>query len=75
MNKCMRVGLLLGVLWQDVIVRAQSGDVYDKALLSLQAPVARVTGPDVPYPMSKLENYYMPNQERIIAAIEKTMVF
>ncbi len=47
----------------------------EKALLSLQAPVERVTGPDVPYPMSKLENYYMPSPERIIKAIEKTMSF
>lgn len=47
----------------------------EKALLSLQAPVVRVTGPDVPYPMSKLENYYMPSPEKIIKGIEKVMQF
>ncbi len=49
--------------------------INEKILLSLQAPVARVTGPDVPYPMSKLENHYMPSQEKIIKAIEQTMSF
>jgi pyruvate dehydrogenase E1 component beta subunit len=49
--------------------------INEKILLSLQAPVERVTGPDVPYPMSKLENHYMPSQEKIVKAIEKTMQF
>ena len=49
--------------------------INEKALLSLQAPVARVTSPDVPFPFSKLENYYFPSQERIIKAIEGVMSF
>jgi pyruvate/2-oxoglutarate/acetoin dehydrogenase E1 component len=49
--------------------------INEKILLSLQAPVERVTGPDVPYPMSKLENYYLPSQEKISKAIEKVMSF
>ncbi len=49
--------------------------INEKILLSLQAPVERVTGPDVPYPFSKLENHYLPSQEKIIKAIEKTMSF
>jgi pyruvate dehydrogenase E1 component beta subunit len=49
--------------------------INEKALLSLQAPVARVASPDVPFPFSKLENYYLPSQERILKAIESTMSF
>ncbi|HYE73805.1 MAG TPA: alpha-ketoacid dehydrogenase subunit beta, partial [Blastocatellia bacterium] len=40
--------------------------INEKALLSLQAPIERITGPDVPYPLSKLENYYLPSPEKII---------
>lgn len=49
--------------------------INEKILLNLHAPVERVASPDVPYPMSKLEGYYLPSQERIIKAIEKVMSF
>src|SRR4030043_830092 len=35
--------------------------INEKALLSLQAPVERVTGFDVPVPLLQSENYYLPN--------------
>lgn len=49
--------------------------INEKALLSLEAPVERVTGYDVVFPLPKLENYYLPNSDRIIDAIERTMKF
>ncbi len=49
--------------------------IQEEALLSLEAPVMRVTGYDIPMPMAKLENYQIPNAERIKEAIEKTMKF
>lgn len=49
--------------------------INEKALLSLEAPIERVTGYDVVYPLPKLENYYLPNADRILEAIEKTMDF
>ncbi|MBI2656703.1 alpha-ketoacid dehydrogenase subunit beta [Candidatus Woesearchaeota archaeon] len=49
--------------------------INEKALLSLEAPVARVTSPDVPYPLAKLENYFMPDANRILKGIEKVMGF
>ena len=52
-----------------------SACINEKALLSLQAPVQRVTGPDVPFPLAKLENYFLPDAQRIIKAIEKVMSF
>jgi pyruvate dehydrogenase E1 component beta subunit len=45
------------------------------ALLKLQAPVLRVTGYDVPVPLPRLEGYYLPNEARVIQAIEETMAF
>jgi pyruvate dehydrogenase E1 component beta subunit len=49
--------------------------INEKVFLSLEAPVVRVTGPDVPYPLYKLENYYLPNVERIKRGIEKVASF
>ncbi len=49
--------------------------INEKALLSLEAPVVRVTSPDVPYPLYKLENYYLPDVSRVLKGIEKVMSF
>lgn len=49
--------------------------INEKAFLSLEAPIERVTGFDVPFPFYKLENYYLPNAERIVKAIEKVAKF
>lgn len=49
--------------------------INEKALLSLEAPIERVTGYDVVYPLPKLENYYLPNSDKVVSAIERTMGF
>ena len=49
--------------------------INEKTLLSLEAPVARVTSPDVPSPLAKLENYFLPDVNRILKGIEKVMRF
>jgi len=49
--------------------------VAEKALLSLQAPVLRVTGYDVPYPYWQLEDVYLPSVERVSTAIRRLMEF
>lgn len=49
--------------------------INENVLLSLKAPVTRVTGYDIPVPLPKLENYYIPNEEKIINAIESVMNF
>lgn len=43
--------------------------------LSLEAPVVRVTGFDIPYPVFKAEQYYLPTQEKILAAIDSVMSY
>ncbi len=49
--------------------------INEKAFLSLQAPIERVTGFDVPVPLLKSEHYYLPNPKRIASAIKKVMSF
>ena len=49
--------------------------INEKALLSLQAPIERVTGFDIPVPLLKTEHYYLPNPKRIGMAIKKAMSF
>ncbi|MBS3905476.1 MAG: alpha-ketoacid dehydrogenase subunit beta [Syntrophaceae bacterium] len=49
--------------------------INEKAFLSLQAPIERVTGFDIPVPLLKSEHYYLPNPQRIVAAVKKVMSF
>ncbi len=49
--------------------------INEKAFLSLQAPIERVTGFDVPVPLLKSEHYYLPNPKRIVMAVKKVMSF
>lgn len=49
--------------------------IQEHCLLNLKAPVARVTGYDVPFPYFKLEFEYLPGVERIMAAVNETMRF
>ena len=47
--------------------------INEKALFSLQAPIERVTGFDIPVPLMKSEHYYLPSPERIVSAVKKVM--
>lgn len=47
--------------------------INDHVFYSLEKPIQRVTGFDVPFPLPLHERYYLPNKERIIDAIEKIM--
>jgi pyruvate dehydrogenase E1 component beta subunit len=49
--------------------------INEKAFLNLEAPVKRVTGYDVPVPLPKLEDYYLPDAERVANAIKETAGF
>jgi pyruvate dehydrogenase E1 component beta subunit len=47
--------------------------VNEHAFWSLEAPVARVSGYDAPYPVGQLEDRYIPDQGRVAAAIRATV--
>jgi len=49
--------------------------VAERALLSLLAPIARVTGYDTIIPLPRLEQHYMPSVGRIVAAARKVYQF
>ena len=42
-------------------------------LLSLLAPVERVTGYDTIIPLPRLEHHYLPSVDRILAAVRRTL--
>jgi len=45
--------------------------VQERAFHSLQAPVLRVAGLDIPYPPPKLEHLHLPGVERILDTIAR----
>ena len=49
--------------------------VSEQGLLSLMAPVQRVTGYDTVIPLARLEKHYMPGPERIVAAARAAIEF
>jgi 2-oxoisovalerate dehydrogenase E1 component beta subunit len=49
--------------------------IMEVAFDRLEAPVARVTGPDVPYPPASLEQEYLPSVERIVDAVRRTVAY
>ncbi|MFB6166691.1 MAG: alpha-ketoacid dehydrogenase subunit beta [Candidatus Nanohaloarchaea archaeon] len=49
--------------------------INDEALLHLEAPVKRVTGYDVPYPLLAREDAYMPSTKRIRDKIREAVDF
>jgi pyruvate/2-oxoglutarate/acetoin dehydrogenase E1 component len=52
-----------------------AAQVGERCLLSLLAPIKRVTGYDVIPPLAKLEEYNYPNYDRVVRAIHETMQF
>jgi pyruvate dehydrogenase E1 component beta subunit len=47
--------------------------IQEEAFYSLEAPILRVTAPDTPYPLAGAEEFYIPNEERVLTAIRKTL--
>ena len=45
--------------------------IVEDAFDYLEAPVLRVTGYDTPYPPATIEAHYLPNVERILAAVDR----
>ena len=49
--------------------------IMETAFDHLEAPVGRVTGPDVPYPPASLEQHYLPSVERICEAVRTAVTY
>ncbi|MEU6132484.1 alpha-ketoacid dehydrogenase subunit beta [Saccharopolyspora sp. NPDC047091] len=52
-----------------------SARVQQECFYSLEAPVLRVTGFDVPYPPTKLEKHYLPDLDRVLDAVDRSLAF
>ncbi|SDQ51485.1 alpha-ketoacid dehydrogenase subunit beta [Microbacterium sp. cf332] len=49
--------------------------VTEQAFFSLEAPVLRVSGFDVPFPAAKLEGSYLPDADRILEAVDRALAY
>ena len=47
--------------------------IMEDDFLSLQAPVVRVGGFDIPYPPAKLEDVHLPDVDRVLDAVDKVL--
>jgi pyruvate dehydrogenase E1 component beta subunit len=47
--------------------------ITEECFYSLEAPVLRVTGFDIPYPPAKFEDEYLPDIDRILDAVDRGM--
>ena len=49
--------------------------ITDECFYSLEAPVQRVTGYDLPYPPSRAEGEYLPSLDRILDAVDRVRAY
>jgi 2-oxoisovalerate dehydrogenase E1 component beta subunit len=49
--------------------------ITEECFYHLEAPVLRVGGFATPYPPSKLEEYYLPDLDRVLDAVDRTFAF
>lgn len=47
--------------------------IAEECFYSLEAPVLRVTGYDLPYPPSKVEHSFLPDLDRVLDAVDRAM--
>ena len=50
-----------------------AAQVSERCFFSLESPVLRVTGYDVPYPASRLEEHFLPDLDRILDAVDRAL--
>ena len=47
----------------------------EKAFYVMEAPVLRVSGFDTPFPPAKLEGIYLPDTDRILDAVDRSLAY
>ena len=52
-----------------------AAQVTERAFYHLEAPVLRVGGFDIPYPAAKLEEFFLPDVDRILDTVERSLSF
>jgi 2-oxoisovalerate dehydrogenase E1 component beta subunit len=67
-GRCVVVGEAAGFAGVSAEIAAR---VQERCFHSLQAPVLRVAGFDIPYPPPMLEHHHLPNVDRILDALDR----
>jgi pyruvate dehydrogenase E1 component beta subunit len=49
--------------------------VMERAFYALEAPVLRVSGYDTPFPPAKLEGSYLPDADRVLEAVDRSLAY
>ncbi len=49
--------------------------ITEECFYSLEAPVLRVTGYDIPYPASRVEEEFLPDLDRVLEAVDRSFGF
>ncbi len=49
--------------------------IQQECFYSLEAPVLRVTGYDIPYPPAKAEHAFLPDLDRVLDAVDRSVAF
>ena len=49
--------------------------IAEEAFYHLEAPVLRVGGFDIPYPAAKLEEVFLPDADRILEAVDRSLAY
>ena len=49
--------------------------ITEQCFYSLEAPVLRVTGFDLPYPPSRVEDEYLPDLDRVLDAVDRSLAY
>ena len=52
-----------------------AAQITEKCFYSLEAPVLRVAGMDVPYPPSRIEEDYLPDLDRVLDAVDRSISY
>ncbi|MDN8820307.1 alpha-ketoacid dehydrogenase subunit beta, partial [Staphylococcus aureus] len=52
-----------------------ASELAERAILSLEAPIARVAAADTVYPFTQAENVWLPNKNDIIEKAKATLEF
>ena len=49
--------------------------ISERAFLSLEAPVIRVGGFHMPYPVAKVEEQYLPDIDKVLEALDRSFAY
>ena len=78
LSSVRRTGRLIVIheAWRSVSVSSElAARVQEQAFYHLEAPVLRVTGYDTQYPPSRLEEEWLPNVDRILDAVDRSLSY